>query len=145
MRWRWRFGLCLWGAMLFSLLSFRAIRLNRELRQNRPNRYFWWGSVRLDSDPLDRHPVTQRPCQFGSEGDCHWNPQHIWVTPGVIEGALVLSAFPAFLAALAVVRGLARLGVNELPSFMLTMPLAILAWFCTVGWLLDRRRNTRSL
>ena len=43
------------------------------------------------------------------------------MTPGLFERALVISALPSFLVALAVVRGLARLGISELQSFMFTM------------------------
>ncbi len=73
------------------------------------------------------------------------DPGYIWVTPGLFERALVLSALPVFLVAMAVVRGLARLGINELRGFMFTTPILILAWFYTVGWLLDRWRYRRSI
>ena len=67
------------------------------------------------------------------------------VRAGGFERALVLSAFPAFLAAMAVVRGLARFGISELLSFIFIMPVLMLAWFYTVGWLLDRWLYRRSL
>lgn len=144
MRRRWRPILCLWGLILFGLLTYGSIRVNHDMRHGHHSRYFWWGSVRLDSDPFNRHS-TLEPCTWKVEGDCGWDPGYIWVTPGLLERALVFSALPAFLVAMAVVRGLARLGINELRSFMFTMPIFILAWFYTVGWLLDRWRYRRSL
>jgi hypothetical protein len=139
---RWRSTLCLWGLILFGLLTYASIQGNREMRHGRHSRYFWWGSVRLDSDPLDKHPKLE-PCTQRPDGDCAWDPLYIWVEPGLMEKALVLSALPAFLLGRAVVFGLARLGDNELASFMSTMPVLILVWFYGVGWLLDRWRFRR--
>ena len=65
---RWRPILCLWGLLLFGLLTYASVQGNREMRHGRHGRYFWWGSVRLDSDPLDKHP-TLEPCTQGQEGD----------------------------------------------------------------------------
>jgi hypothetical protein len=144
MRMRWRPTLCLWGLILFGLLTYASIQGNREMRHGRHGRYFWWGSVRLDSDPLDKHPKLE-PCTQRTNGDCAWEPLYIWVEPGLLENALVLSALPAVLLGRAVVFGLARLGVNELTTFMSTMPVLILAWFYGVGWLLDRWQHKRSL
>jgi hypothetical protein len=141
---RWRPTLCLWGLVLFGLLTYASIQGNREMRHGRHGRYFWWGSVRLDSDTLDRH-LTLEPCTQRPNGDCVWEPLYIWVEPGLLEKALVLSALPAFILGRTVVFGLARLGVNELTSFMFTMPVLILVWFYGVGWLLDRWQHKRSL
>jgi hypothetical protein len=52
-------------------------------------------------------------------------------------------ALPAFLVGTGVVHGLARLGVSEVISFMVSMPLLIFAWFYLVGWLVDRRLRRR--
>jgi hypothetical protein len=65
-------------------------------------------------------------------------PEYIWVGPGWLERALTLSALPAFLLACAVAHGLAHFGISELLSFIFAMPLFTLAWFYSVGWLLDR-------
>jgi len=145
MRWRWRVGLCLWGITLFSLLTYHAIRVNHEMRQGQTSRYFWWGGIRLDSDPLNKHP--RKPSCEQSTADCSISrdPEHIWVTPGWMEKVLVLSALPAFLCSLAFVRGLGRLGFSESVSFMVTMPVFIFAWFYAIGWLADRWRYSRSL
>jgi hypothetical protein len=44
----------------------------------------------------------------------------------------------AFLVGVGIVHGLARVGISEVTSFMVSMPLLIFAWFYFVGWLLDR-------
>jgi hypothetical protein len=68
----------------------------------------------------------------------------IWVEPGWFAKSLMLSAFPAFVFGAAVVHGLGRLGISEVSSFMVLMPLLIFAWFYFVGWLVDRSRFKRS-
>jgi hypothetical protein len=65
------------------------------------------------------------------------------VDSGLLANLLFLSAFPAFLVGRFVVHGFSRIGVNELTSFMISMPVLIFGWFFLVGWLLDRRRNGR--
>jgi len=55
-----------------------------------------------------------------------------------MEKALVLTAIPAFLVGLAIVRGFARLGVSQVTTFMTTMPVCITLWFYSAGWLFDR-------
>jgi len=140
---RWRLVLCLWGLSLFGLQTYGSMSGARVSKHQ--GRYFWWGSIRLDSAPLTL-PSATRPCADESGETCvEFDPEFIWVRPGWIERVLILSAFPAFLVTLPVVHGLAHLGVSELLSFMITMPLMILLWFFLVGWLLDRRRYKRSL
>ena len=145
---RWRFVLLLWGMTLFTALKYHAIRVNHENHRHHASRYFWWGAARLDSDPMNRHPLkeaTARPCTEDA-GDCvQWDPEYIWVTPGLMDKGLVFSALPAFLVGLAIVRGLAHLGVSEVATFMVAMPLCIALWFYSVGWLFDRRRYKRRI
>ena len=57
---------------------------------------------------------------------------------------MMLSAAPAFLLATFAVRGLARLGISELLTFMLLTPSLILAWYYTVGFFIDRWLARRS-
>lgn len=70
-------------------------------------------------------------------------PMDVWVDPGWLARCHVLSALPAFVVGVGIVRGLGRLGVSEVISFMISMPLLIFAWFYFVGWLLDRWRQKR--
>jgi len=71
------------------------------------------------------------------------DPEYILVEPGLTAKCLVIFALPAFLVGLAIVVGLARLGVNQVLSFMVSMPPLIFAWFYFLGWLVDRRRAKR--
>ena len=144
MRRRWRVFLPALGLILFAVLSFHAISWNSAFHRGQ-SRYFWWSSVRLDSDPLNKHPKVRIACQDGIEDCGSWDPEYIWITPGWIERVLVLSALPAFLASMAVVYGLGRLGVSQVVTFMISMPLFIIAWFYLIGWPLDRWQHRRSL
>jgi hypothetical protein len=150
MRMRWRLILCFWGVTLFGLLTYGSVRVNSmqfnsgSRGQQHHNRYFWWGSVRLDSDPLNKRP-TLKPCVEETDTDCDWNPQYIWVDPGLVERALLFTGFPAFLLATAIARGLAHFGVSELLSFVPGMLILTVAWFYMLGWFLDRWRHKRSL
>lgn len=138
---------CYFGVSgLFTALTYHAVRVNHENHRDHPSRYFWWGVGRLDSDPLNRHPLkrfTARPCPENT-GDCvEWDPEYIWVIPGLMQRALVFSALPAFIVGFVVVRGFGHLGVSEVATFMVAMPLCIALWFYSVGWLLDRWRYKR--
>lgn len=141
---RWRPILCIRGLTLFGLLTYFSLRLGDGNESRHHNRYFWWGSVRLDSDPLGQRGMV-KPSSPELEEGCDFDPEYIWTTPGWIEKALELSAFPAFILATTVAHRLAHLGVSELLSFMPAMSLDTLAWFYAVGWLLDHWRFKRSL
>jgi hypothetical protein len=127
------------GLFLFSAESYHSVRTNREV-QHTSSRYFWWSSVRLDSDPLNRHPEAKgaTPCKNGEENCVTWELRYIWVDPALLTRFLMLSAFPAFVVGGLAVGDLGRLGISELSTFMLLMPVLIVAWYYFVGWLLDR-------
>lgn len=143
---RWRLILCIWGISLLVGLTIQSIRANQRLHPVHHGRYFWWGAARLDPDPLNKHPLqmnTVRPCPENPNDCVEWDPEYIWVEPGIMERCLVFSALPAFIGGFAIVRGLGRLGVSEVATFMVVMPLFIALWFYSVGWLLDRRGHRR--
>ena len=50
----------------------------------------------------------------------------------------MLSAFPAFAISVLIVSGLGHLGINEIWSFLVSLPPLIFAWFYFVSWLVDR-------
>jgi len=52
-------------------------------------------------------------------------------------------ALPAFILGAVVVNGFSRFGVNEIISFMISIPILIFAWFYLIGWLFDRWLNKR--
>jgi hypothetical protein len=64
----------------FALLTYHSLRVNRQ-SQKATGRYFWWGTIRLDSDPLNRQPERSTPCKEGS--DCvGWDEvDYKWVEP----------------------------------------------------------------
>jgi len=134
MRVRWRFVLPIIGLLLFTGVTYDSLRMNREVK-NESGRYFWWSSIRLDSNPSSRRPST--PCK--NEGaDCTEEPIYLWVDAGWLTKLLLLSALPALLIAKAIVDGLGRLGISEVATFMFFTPLLIAMWFYFVGRLLDR-------
>jgi hypothetical protein len=143
---RYRLLLPIVGLVLFAVVTYDAVRMNREAHPL-STRYFWWSSIRLDSDPQNRHPrqVSPTPCKDGRTNCVEWDPVEIWVDPGVLTLALGLSSFPAFSIAGLIVHGLAKLGVSEVLTFMTAVPILIAAWYYLIGLLLDRwRRNRRQ-
>jgi len=131
MRVRWRFVLPVLGLLAFCGESYLSLRINREFG-TAPHRYYWWSSIRLDTDPLNKNPTCE-----SSEGDCGWELTHVWIDPGYLTKTLMLVALPAFALCAITVGGLGHLGVNEAWSFFVSMPLFIIAWFYFVGWLID--------
>ncbi|MFZ1159281.1 MAG: hypothetical protein WAO10_15975 [Candidatus Sulfotelmatobacter sp.] len=99
-----------------------------ENRAFHSGRYFWWSAMRLDSDPLDRHPAprTAIACHDKVENCLPMEPMEIWIDPGWVTRCFMLLALPAFLATAGIVSGLARLGVSEITSFFVSMPLLTL-------------------
>src|SRR5215468_2779200 len=136
MRRRWRLILPILGLLLFgfgSYVSFRTERVN----PLPSNRYFWWASIRLDRDPLGRPSSLPAP-QQNEDGSITWDPVTRWVTPGPLAMFLMISAIPAFAVGAIAVGGLGRLGISQVSSFMVLMPLLISAWYYAVGLLIDR-------
>jgi hypothetical protein len=56
----------------------------------------------------------------------------------------VVLDLPAFTLTTGIVKGLSRLGVSEVLSFMLSSPLLTLTWFYYVGKLMEHWKGTRS-
>jgi hypothetical protein len=136
---RWRVVLPIIGMVLFSAVTSNSLRFNQKM-QRAPSRYFWWSAIRLDSDPANQRKWGPMPCESGKE---NWVVREIWVDPGLLEEFLILSAFPAFVLGGLVVALLGKLRISEVSSFMLLMPILILAWYFFIGWLLDRRIRRR--
>ncbi len=131
------------GLLLFSVVTYTSMQRQREIG---PNRYFWWSAIRLDSDPLNKHPRAFTPRCKDADADCiDWQPEHIWIDPGWITKALLFSALPAFLLGAGLVHGLGRLGFSEVTTFMTSMPLLIFGWFHTIGRLIDHWKLKRQL
>jgi hypothetical protein len=56
-----------------------------------------------------------------------------------------VGAFPAYVTTVASVRFFARMGVSEVTSFFILMPLLTSGWFYLVGWLVDYYRFKRGV
>lgn len=125
------------GLILFSGVTYSSFRMNRET-QRRPSRYFWWSSIRLDSDPANKLVRGTTACKDDKE-TCvtTWDLQDRWVDPGWLTEFLMLSALPAFVVGHFTVGRLGKLGISQVSSFMLLMPFLILGWYYFIGWLLD--------
>jgi hypothetical protein len=139
---RWRVVLPIIGVLLFLGESSESVGMNRKAHTSR---YFYWSSIRLDSDPLNRHPRPLKllPCKDQTENCVGFDSEYIWVDPGWLAKLLILSAFPAFVFGGFAVHGLGRLGISEVRTFMVSMPLMIVTWYYLVGWLVDRWRYKR--
>ena len=138
MRMPWRLILPILGISLFAFVSYHP-----PLRPAN-SRYFWWSTVRLDADSLNKRPHAPKPCEGKTEVCIDWDDM-VWdLHPGWQANLLMLSALPAFIASLVIVTVLGRFGVSQVASFMVSMPLLLAAWYYFVGWRIDRRRSKRS-
>jgi hypothetical protein len=126
---------------LFLLGTYGSFRFNRKVFGNRATRYFYWSSIRLDSDPMNQRQYPYfLPCKGGVE-NC-LQPQTIWgIEPGPVSKMLMLAVLPAFMFGKAIVRVLGRFGISEVATFLTLMPVLIFAWFYLIGWLIDHRRQ----
>ena len=140
----WRILLPAVGLLLFGSVSWLSFNVNREVHRRFSNRFFMWSIIRLDTNPLNQRNRDVGTCKDGDENCVSWDLKNLWVTPGFLDGLFLLSALPAFVLGRAVVGLIGTLGVNELTSFMLLMPVLIFAWYYFLGWLLDRRIQRRS-
>jgi hypothetical protein len=148
MRRFWRLVLPTVGLFLFSLVSWHDFRVNREIHQHLPNKYFMWSAIRLDTDPANRGNWDVGKCKDSDESCVRWDLKDTWVDPGLLDGFLLLTALSAFVLGRLVVGFLGTMGINQLTSFMLLMPVLILIWFYFVGRVLDgwiQRRSKRSV
>ena len=139
----WSLILPIAGLILFAVVSYRSMDVNHH-EEGTPTKYYWWLSLRLDSDPLNKNPKPASPCQGKKENCVQWELSYQWVQPGLLDKLLVVSALPAFLAGAAIVIGLSKLGIDEVLTFMVSMPILIFAWYYLVGWLIDRWSHKRK-
>jgi hypothetical protein len=142
MRKHWRVLLPILGLLLFGGESYVSVQMDRE-HPLPSRRYFWWSSIRLDTDPLGRQSPLPATRKIG-DGVSEWDPVTRWVDPGWLAKSLMVSALPAFAVSALAVGGLGRLGISEVSSFMALMPLLIAGWYYTLGLLIDHRIYRRS-
>jgi hypothetical protein len=143
MRKFWSVILPVTGLILFAVVSYRSALANHET-QNAPGKYLWWSSLRLDSDPLNEHPIPVSPCENAKAKCGNDDLADKKVAPGWSDKLLIISALPAFLAGAGIVMGLSMAGIDEVLSFMVAMPILLFAWYYFIGWLIDRWRRRRK-
>lgn len=138
----WRLLLPLIGLVMFGAVTYHAVRRNSA---NPTSRYFWWSAVRLDKDPLNTHPKPQtvNPCPDRTADCVTWDPESVWIEPGLLPSLLIVSALPAFAVGKAIVRVTGHFGISQVPTFMLSMPVLIVGWYYLLGLLIDRWRLKR--
>jgi hypothetical protein len=132
MRARWKFFVPAIGLTLFLAETLHSWRIDHEVRGT-PSRYFYWSSWRFDSDPLNNRVHSD------------WDLPNLWIEPAYATRFLILSGLPAFAASLLVVSALARIGVSEAATFLITAPALLVAWYYFVGWLVDRWKVKRAM
>ena len=112
------------GLLLFAAVTYRSALANPEA-QDVPNKYYWWSSLRLDTDPLNQNsrPEPAAPATVNR--------------PGWLDRFLTISALPAFLIGSGLVIALSKQGVDEVLTFLVAMPILVFGWFYFVGWLFD--------
>ena len=125
------------GLLLFAAVTYRSMGVNTQ-GPDGPHKYYWWSSLRLDTDPLNRHPAPAQPCSNGAPNCSTWMLQTQWITPAYMDRLLIYASLPAFLAGTAIVAELSKRGVDEVLTFMVSMPILLFLWFYFSGWLLDR-------
>ena len=126
------------GLLVFAAVTYRSMAANPEA-QNVPNKYYRWSSLRLDTDPLNKNPQQTSRCESKNENCSGWQQQRdVWVTPGFLDRALIFSALPAFLAGTGLVIAFSTQGVDEVLTFMVSMPIFLFLWYYLVGRLVDR-------
>jgi hypothetical protein len=125
------------GLVLFAVVTYKSMSMNPPA-EGVPNKYYWWSSLRLDTDPLNKHPKPAAPCEKKEANCVDLRPPVTHVTPALLDRLLTYSALPAFLAGAGLVIALSKRGIDEVLTFMVSMPIFLFFWFFFVGWLLDR-------
>jgi len=139
---RWRVILPVVALLLFGSETYQSVRMNRETH-HKSDRYFWWSSIRLDPNPRDKNPKGVATCKEGQENCVAWDLRSRIVDPGLLTELLMLSGLPAFLVGAVILSGFGHLGINQIWTFMISMPLLLSAWYFFLGWLIDRWKFKR--
>jgi hypothetical protein len=148
MQTRWSMILPIIGLILFAAVSYRSMPLN-EHEQEVPRKYYWWSSLRLDSDPLNHNPDLAAPCANEKQNCSNGEFPNMKIGPLWLDRFLIISALPAFLVGAVIVVVLSKLGLDEVRTFMVSMPILLFAWYYFAGWLIEwwsaRRRQAKGI
>jgi hypothetical protein len=143
MKIRWRLALPIIGLMLFALVTYNSFHKSGRSYHLADSRYFYWSTLRLDSDPLKAPPAVPQACVDPTRECIEW-PPYLAPKPGIAASILAISALPAFLVVAGLVKESGKLGISQVSSFMVLMPLLLAGWYYFLGWLFDRRRHKHS-
>lgn len=142
MRRRWRFILPVVGLLVFGGVTYYSVERRQYERAH--GQYFWWASIPLNTHQPNHDVGVPTPCK-PEESDCvSWDPIILHRSPGLMGAMLIITAFPAFAVGMPIVRGLGRLGVNEVAVFLTVMPVLIVGWYYSLAWLSDRLESKRK-
>ena len=132
MQLRWRIILPALGLVFFALITYDSVQ------RHHPGRFFCWSGIRLDSSP---GKPREKTCADNTEDCLEFDTI---VDSGLLAKVLFVLAMPAFFVGSGVVTGLGRIGISEVLTFLLVVPLLIGTWLYVLGWLIDRKWRSRS-
>src|SRR5258705_13802683 len=119
---RWSVILPMVGLILFAAVSYRSMPVNHH-EQEAPRKYYWWSSLRLDSDPLNENPQLAAPCAIEKQNCSNGEFPNIKIVPSWLDRLLIISSLPAFLAGGAFVVVLRKAGPDEGLTFITSLPI----------------------
>src|SRR5258708_23230598 len=123
----WRGTVPMVGLILVAAVSYRSMPVNHH-EQEAPRKYYWWSSLRLDSDPLNENPQLTAPCAIEKQNCSNGEFPNIKIVPSWLHRLLIISALPAFLAGPAIVVVLSKAGLDEVLTFLISIPLLLFIW-----------------
>jgi hypothetical protein len=134
MRVQWRLLLPIVGLLLFSEVTGKSLRMNRETPDAGTFCWSWW---RLDSDVLQRS--SSNPSKLGTNSFV--GPMDVLIGPRMSTESARASCFSRIPARRINRQSSRHAGVSEVITFMASMPGLMIAWHWVVGRLVDRWRN----
>jgi hypothetical protein len=87
---------------------------------------------------LNEDPQLAAPCANEKQNCSNGEFPNVKIAPSWLDRLLIVSALPAFLAGAAIVVVLSKLGLNEVLSFMVCIPILLFVWYYFLGWFIER-------
>src|SRR5260370_41782616 len=100
MQLRWSVILPMVGLILFAAVSYRSMPVNHH-EQEAPRKYYWWSSLRLDSDPLNENPQLAAPCATEKQNCSNGEFPNIKIVPSWLDRLFFTSGQSAVLGGVA--------------------------------------------
>jgi hypothetical protein len=137
MKRRWSIIVPVLGMLLYGVLAYTSVRQNRELRTRR---VFYFGAL-----PLERAVKKVSPPTPTGDEVVGWDPESIWIDPGLLHKLVIITGFPAYVATLIGMNALVAAGVSQMWSFFLIFSPSLIGWYYFVGWWMDRKRHRKLI